>query len=54
MDGNGPISIRPDNTSFSFSMLGVESGEHIFSITAVYGGMVRSIAKVVLLCATES
>lgn len=54
MDGNGPISIRPDNTSFSFSMLGVESGEHVFSITAVYGGKVRSIAKVVLLYAAES
>ena len=54
MDGNGPISIRPDNTSFSFSMLGAESGEHVFSITAVYGGKVRSIAKVVLLYAAES
>ena len=54
IDGNGPISIRPDNTSFSFSMLSVESGEHVFSITAVYGGMVRSIAKVVLQYAAES
>lgn len=54
MDGNGPISIRPDNTAFSFSMLGVKSGEHVFSISAVYGGKVRSIAKVVLLYAAES
>ena len=54
MDANGPISIRPDNTSFSFSMLGVESGEHEFSITTLYGGMVRSIAKIVLLYAAES
>lgn len=54
MDDKGPISIRPDNTSFSFSMLGAENGEHVFSITAVYGGKVRSIAKVVLLYAAES
>ena len=46
LDGKGPISVLPDKTEFSFSMLNVEGGELFFSVTAVYGGAVRSISEV--------
>lgn len=46
LNGSDPVSLKADKTSYEYSMSDSETGEYTFSVTALYGESVRSVAEV--------
>ena len=46
LNDSDPVSLTADKTSYVYSMSDAETGEYTFSVTAVYGESVRSVAEI--------